>query len=129
MVLYQGRPGDETATAFCVPILERVLERYPTCLAPKAGSAEVSPARAPASEAATPPRADAQVYQLVALVMTRTREMATDIAVSRRCSMFLPVCNILLLCIVWVSHSSVAWRFSMLLLRWVGLFFPAVREG
>lgn len=83
IIRFQGRPGDETATAFCVPILERVLERYPAGLARKDAVADVS-ARVPASEGtgtATPPP-DAQVYELVALVLTRTREMAADIAVS-----------------------------------------------
>ena len=84
--LFQGRPGDETATAFCVPVLERVLERYPASLPlplpPKeGGSAEMS-ASAPASDAATPPPPEPQAYELVALVLTRTREMAADIAVS-----------------------------------------------
>eukprot|EP00752_Nemacystus_decipiens_P007578 g6771.t1 len=78
-LIVHGRPGDETATAFCVPVLERVLERYPTSLAPsKAASAEM-PARAPASEAATPPP-EPESYEPVALVLTRTREMAADIA-------------------------------------------------
>eukprot|EP00903_Cladosiphon_okamuranus_P006073 g5986.t1 len=77
-LIVHGRPGDETATAFCVPVLERVLERYPTNLAPKVQSSEMS-AMAPTSEAAVP-SPDAQVYELVALVLTRTREMATDIA-------------------------------------------------
>lgn len=39
-------------------------------------------ASAPASDAATPPPPEPQAYELVALVLTRTREMAADIAVS-----------------------------------------------
>lgn len=78
---FQGRPGDETATAFCVPILERVLERYPTSLAPKDAGMLT---RAPTSEATTPHAPpDVEAYELVALVLTRTREMATDIFVSQ----------------------------------------------
>ncbi|CAM9564916.1 unnamed protein product, partial [Scytosiphon promiscuus] len=60
-LLVHGRPGDETATAFCVPVLERVLERYPRSLANDSESAEEERGR------------------LVALVLTRTRDMAADI--------------------------------------------------
>lgn len=56
----QGRPGDETATAYAVPILERVLERC----SPEA------------------PRREGDV-QLQALVLTRTRDMAANVSVRR----------------------------------------------
>ncbi|CAM9907529.1 unnamed protein product, partial [Ectocarpus sp. 4 AP-2014] len=68
-LLVHARPGDETATAYCVPILERVLERYPQ---PLCGDGEQA-ARAPVTTAA-------DQYEVVALVLTRTRDMASDVA-------------------------------------------------
>ncbi|CAM9905963.1 unnamed protein product, partial [Ectocarpus sp. 8 AP-2014] len=77
-LLVHARPGDETATAYCVPILERVLERYPH---PLCGDCEQA-ARAPApsgSGGGACTAADQEKYEVVALVLTRTRDMASDV--------------------------------------------------
>ncbi|CAN0237874.1 unnamed protein product, partial [Ectocarpus sp. 13 AM-2016] len=77
-LLVHARPGDETATAYCVPILERVLERYPQ---PLCGDGEQA-ARARASSGSgggACTAADQEKYEVVALVLTRTRDMASDV--------------------------------------------------
>lgn len=73
----QARPGDETATAYCVPILERVMERYPQ---PLCGGGDQA-ARTPASSGSGAPTAGQEKYEVVALVLTRTRDMASDVTV------------------------------------------------
>lgn len=61
---HQGCPGEETATAYAIPILERVLQRYPPSVPrPLEGSGK-------------------RYLELQTLVLTRTRDMAATVTVS-----------------------------------------------
>lgn len=66
--------GDETATAFAIPILERVWEMYPPPMEPRqkpVWDVEVQEEQA----------ANAPVVEVQALVLTRTRDVAASVTV------------------------------------------------